>query len=122
MAEYFHEDWSEYIHREGTEAEMRYLAFVNLSPRTFKRVAQGRTAVTVTLAEAHARRLAEYPRGQKSALVNRLIVRGWLWPRLWKFAKSLAEENKNLRSHIMALEVAILNPPGVPKKKEEEEE
>jgi len=104
---YFNEKWAEYVMTEGTEAQRRYMPFVNMAPRVLKNAAKGRTAVCVTLVNAHASRISEFPRGHKSAIVNRSIVRGWLWPVLMEFSRTLHEENEELKRRVLELEKEV---------------
>jgi len=99
---YLGESWAAFVNENGTEAQRRYLNFVNMSPKVMRglRTEGARRAVTVTLLAPHAERIMEFPRGDKSALVNKTLCRGWLWPVLWKFTESLHEEVLQLREQV----------------------
>ena len=103
---YLGEHWASFVNENGTEAQRRYLNFVNMSPKVMRglRTQGARRAVTVTLLAPHAERIMEFPRGSKSAIVNTTLCRGWLWPILWNFAESLHEENCQLRVKLEKLE------------------
>ena len=109
---YLGEHWAAFVNLRGTEAQRRYLNFVNLSPKSLKRLRGvdglggkgSRVAVCVTLLPNHARRIQELPRGNRSAIVNKTLCRGWLWPVLWKFAEELYEQNCELRERVRELE------------------
>jgi len=103
---YLGEAWAAFVNEEGTNAQRQYLNFVNMSPKVMKRIRThgSRRAVTVTLLPPHAERISEFPRGDKSAIVNKTLCRGWLWPVLWKFTEALHAEAWALRRKVEKLE------------------
>jgi hypothetical protein len=109
---YLGEDWAAFVNLKGSEAQRRYLNFVNLSAKSMKRLrgVEGmggkgaRRAVTFTLLPNHAKRIQEFPRGDRSAIVNTTLCRGWLWPVLWRFTETLHNQNCELRAQIRELE------------------
>ena len=103
---YLGESWAAFVNENGTEAQRRYLNFVNMSPKVMRglRTQGARRAVTVTLLAPHAERIMESPRGDKSAIVNKTLCRGWLWPVLWQFTEALHAEAWALRRKVEKLE------------------
>ena len=103
-------------------SQKRNLDCGNRSARVEKQVRRGERggmrAFTATLREDTARRLNEVPRGLKSANLEVLINRGWLWGQMWEFIYDLSEE---LRITKQQIELYQLGNHGAVMKGEEQE-
>lgn len=77
-------------------AQRRYLERANRSARGEKQVRRGEkegmTAFTATLRHDTTTRLNEVAKGLKSANLEVVIARGWLWRPLWNYIYDLSEE------------------------------
>jgi hypothetical protein len=77
-------------------AQKSYLARANRTARVEKQVRRGEkggmTAFTATLRHDTSVRLNQVPKGLKSANLEVLISRGWLWGSMWSYIHDLYEE------------------------------
>jgi len=88
-------------------AQRKYLERGNRTARNEKRSRRtekgGMTAFTATLRHDTTVRLNQVPKGLKSANLEVLISRGWLWGSMWGFIHDLYEELELKEAQIRVL-------------------
>ena len=79
-----------------SRAQKTYLGIGNRSAKLERAVRRGEkggmTAFTATLRHDTTVRLNQVPKGLKSANLEVLISRGWLWGQMWEYIYDLSEE------------------------------